>query len=115
MQPWKSPPSAVSQASVNLSRYSRNRSRSRLSCREQPGRGQPHHRRGGRVDPVSQSIKVIGEITGDAPELMAGMSGRATITPCRSTAFSASSRLFDLNGEAKLPRTKLSSLIIPSA
>ena len=37
-------------------------------------------RLGGRVDPVSQSIKVIGEITGDAPELMAGMSGRATIT-----------------------------------
>ncbi len=36
---------------------------------------------GGRVDPVSQSIKVIGEITGDAPELMAGMSGRATIMP----------------------------------
>jgi membrane fusion protein, multidrug efflux system len=35
----------------------------------------------GRVDPISQSIKVIGEITGDAPELMAGMSGRATITP----------------------------------
>ena len=35
----------------------------------------------GRVDPVSQSIKVIGEITGEAPELMAGMSGRATITP----------------------------------
>jgi membrane fusion protein, multidrug efflux system len=38
-------------------------------------------RLGGRVDPVSQSIKVIGEITGDAPELMAGMSGRATMTP----------------------------------
>jgi RND family efflux transporter MFP subunit len=35
----------------------------------------------GRVDPISQSVKVIGEITGDAPELMAGMSGRATITP----------------------------------
>jgi multidrug efflux pump subunit AcrA (membrane-fusion protein) len=35
----------------------------------------------GRVDPVSQSIKVIGEITVDAPELMAGMSGRATMTP----------------------------------
>jgi membrane fusion protein (multidrug efflux system) len=34
----------------------------------------------GRVDPISQSVKVIGEITGDAPELMAGMSGRATIT-----------------------------------
>jgi len=38
-------------------------------------------RLGGRVDPVSQSIKVIGEINGDAPELMAGMSGRATLTP----------------------------------
>jgi RND family efflux transporter MFP subunit len=38
-------------------------------------------RLGGRVDPVSQSIKVIGEITGDAPELLAGMSGRATVTP----------------------------------
>jgi membrane fusion protein (multidrug efflux system) len=38
-------------------------------------------RLGGRVDPVSQSIKVIGEITGNAPELMAGMSGRATVTP----------------------------------
>jgi membrane fusion protein, multidrug efflux system len=36
---------------------------------------------GGRVDPVSQSVKVMGEITGDAPDLMAGMSGRATITP----------------------------------
>jgi membrane fusion protein (multidrug efflux system) len=34
----------------------------------------------GRVDPISQSVKVIGEIIGDAPELMAGMSGRATIT-----------------------------------
>jgi membrane fusion protein, multidrug efflux system len=38
-------------------------------------------RLGGRVDPVSQSIKVIGEISGDAPELTAGMSGRATMTP----------------------------------
>lgn len=38
-------------------------------------------RLGGRVDPVSQSIKVIGEITDRAPELMAGMSGRALITP----------------------------------
>lgn len=35
----------------------------------------------GRVDPVSQTIKVIGEITQTAPELMAGMSGRAVITP----------------------------------
>jgi membrane fusion protein, multidrug efflux system len=38
-------------------------------------------RLGGRVDPVSQSIKVIGEIIGSAPDLMAGMSGRATMTP----------------------------------
>jgi len=36
---------------------------------------------GGRVDPVSQSIKVIGEITVEAPALMAGMSGRAIISP----------------------------------
>jgi membrane fusion protein, multidrug efflux system len=36
---------------------------------------------GGRVDPISQSIKVIGEITVDAPELMAGMSGRASMAP----------------------------------
>jgi RND family efflux transporter MFP subunit len=35
---------------------------------------------GGRVDPVSQSIKVVGEITSDAPELIAGMSGRAIIS-----------------------------------
>lgn len=33
-------------------------------------------RLGGRVDPVSQSIRVIGEIAGSAPDLMAGMSGR---------------------------------------
>lgn len=38
-------------------------------------------RLGGKVDPISQSIKVIGEITIDAPDLMAGMSGRANITP----------------------------------
>lgn len=36
---------------------------------------------GGRVDPVSQTIKVFGVIRGDAPELMAGMSGRANIPP----------------------------------
>ena len=39
---------------------------------------------GGRVDPVSQTIKVFGEIKGDAPELMAGMSGRANIPPRRT-------------------------------
>jgi RND family efflux transporter MFP subunit len=38
-------------------------------------------RLGGRVDPVSQSIKVIGEISVPAPELMAGMSGKANIAP----------------------------------
>jgi hypothetical protein len=34
---------------------------------------------------------------------------------CRSTAFSASSRNFDLNGEASVTKTKQSSPIIPSA
>jgi membrane fusion protein, multidrug efflux system len=38
-------------------------------------------RLGGRVDPASQSVKAIGEILGDAPELMAGMSGRLSTTP----------------------------------
>jgi membrane fusion protein, multidrug efflux system len=38
-------------------------------------------RLGGRVDPASQSVKVIGEIIGDAPELMAGMSGRLSTPP----------------------------------
>jgi HlyD family secretion protein len=36
---------------------------------------------GGRVDPVSQTIKVFGEIQGEAGDLMAGMSGRANIAP----------------------------------
>jgi membrane fusion protein (multidrug efflux system) len=40
-------------------------------------------RLGGRVDPVSQSIRVSGEITDPATELLAGMSGRTTITPPR--------------------------------
>ena len=34
----------------------------------------------GRVDPVSQSVKVIGEIAVAVPELMAGMSGKANIS-----------------------------------
>jgi hypothetical protein len=34
---------------------------------------------------------------------------------CRSTAFSASSRNFDLNGEAKAARNKQSNPIIPPA
>src|SRR5260370_450169 len=38
-----------------------------------------------------------------------------TINCCRSTVFSASSRNFDLNGEARMARTKQSSPIIPPA
>ena len=34
---------------------------------------------GARVDPVSQSIKVVASINGKFPELMAGMSGRVQI------------------------------------
>ena len=37
---------------------------------------------------------------------------RNTTTWCRSATFSASSRLFDLNGETKMVRTKHSSAII---
>jgi membrane fusion protein, multidrug efflux system len=37
----------------------------------------------GRVDPVSQSIKVIGTITGNSEGLIAGMSGRAMLLPPR--------------------------------
>lgn len=40
----------------------------------------------GRVDPVSQSIRVYGEIAGDHPELMAGMSGRALLDPAMAEA-----------------------------
>jgi len=38
-----------------------------------------------------------------------------TINRCRSTVFSASSRKFDLNGEAWTARTKQNSPIIPPA
>lgn len=38
-------------------------------------------RLGARVDPVSQSIKVVGEITGTHPELLAGMSGKVQMAP----------------------------------
>jgi hypothetical protein len=38
-------------------------------------------RLGGRIDSVSQSIRVFGEIAKPAPELLAGMSGLATIAP----------------------------------
>jgi hypothetical protein len=40
---------------------------------------------------------------------------QALLKVLRSTAFSASSLLFDLNGEASMARTKQSSLIIPPA
>lgn len=40
-------------------------------------------RLGARVDPVSQSIRVVGELTGPQPELIAGMSGRVVLTPPR--------------------------------
>ena len=36
---------------------------------------------GARVDPVSQSVKLTATIDGKFPELIAGMSGRVTMTP----------------------------------
>jgi membrane fusion protein (multidrug efflux system) len=36
---------------------------------------------GARVDPVSQSVKVVAAISGRFPELMAGMSGRVQVAP----------------------------------
>jgi len=36
---------------------------------------------GGRVDPASQSVRAIGEVTGEAPELLPGVSGHAILTP----------------------------------
>jgi RND family efflux transporter MFP subunit len=36
---------------------------------------------GGRVDPASRSIKIIGEVLENTPELLAGMSGRAIVAP----------------------------------
>jgi membrane fusion protein (multidrug efflux system) len=36
---------------------------------------------GARVDPVSQSVKLMATIDGKFPELVAGMSGRVTMTP----------------------------------
>ena len=38
-------------------------------------------RLGGRVDPASQSVRAIGEISGEAAELLPGMSGHAVLTP----------------------------------
>ena len=36
---------------------------------------------GGRVDPASQSVRAIGEVTGEAPELLPGVTGHAILTP----------------------------------
>ncbi len=38
-------------------------------------------RLGAQVDPVSQSVKVVGEIAGGAADLVAGMSGRILLAP----------------------------------
>ena len=38
-------------------------------------------RLGAKVDPVSQSVEVMGTVSGRFPELMSGMSGRITIAP----------------------------------
>ena len=38
-------------------------------------------RLGGRIDPTSQSVRAIGEVTGEAPELLPGLIGHAILTP----------------------------------
>jgi hypothetical protein len=38
-------------------------------------------RLGAKVDPVSQSVKVVAAIDGSFPELIAGMSGKIALTP----------------------------------
>ena len=47
--------------------------------------GKTYHARvelvGGRVDPVSESIKITGAIDGDAQDLVPGMSGRVLMSP----------------------------------
>jgi len=50
---------------------------------DETGKGYPAEvrRLSGRVDPVSQSIKVYGAVTGGTPDLFAGMSGRADLAP----------------------------------
>jgi membrane fusion protein, multidrug efflux system len=36
---------------------------------------------GAKVDPVSQSVKIVGRVTADAPDLIAGMSGTVQLQP----------------------------------
>jgi len=38
-------------------------------------------RLGARVDPTTQSVKAIGDISGDASDLMTGMNGRVSLAP----------------------------------
>jgi len=38
-------------------------------------------RLGAKIDPVSQSIKIFGTVTGNVPDLLSGMSGAARFTP----------------------------------
>ena len=50
---------------------------------DETGRSYPAKvaRLGAKVDPLSQSIKVVAEVNGNFPELLAGMSGRVMLTP----------------------------------
>jgi multidrug efflux pump subunit AcrA (membrane-fusion protein) len=50
---------------------------------DETGRSYPARvlRIGAKVDPVSQSIKIVGAIDGKFAELLAGMSGRASFVP----------------------------------
>lgn len=52
---------------------------------DETGRSYPAHvlRIGAKVDPVSQSIKIVGAVDGKFSELLAGMSGRASFAPMR--------------------------------
>ena len=52
---------------------------------DETGRSYPARvlRIGAKVDPVSQSIKVVGTVDGRFAELLAGMSGRASFVPAR--------------------------------
>lgn len=50
---------------------------------DETGRSYPAKiaRLGAKVDPISQSVKVVGEITGAHAELLAGMSGKVLMAP----------------------------------
>ncbi len=50
---------------------------------DETGRSYPAKvaRLGAKVDPLSQSVKVVAEVAGNFPELLAGMSGRVQLAP----------------------------------